>query len=88
MSKGTCQNFFRLHLCVCVCVSFLREEAEGDEEPEEAAHPRGVCTDGGYRRFSTAQGGTAPSREASQREETDARNPAGEHTNRLWDVLQ
>lgn len=70
-----------------VCVFFLRKETEDDEGAEEAAPPCSVFTDGGCRRFSTAQGHTPPSRQASQREETDAHHPPSEHTPPPWPVV-
>ena len=76
MSRGWCCDSFQLPNSSCVCVVSLRKEAEDEEEAEEAAPaPCSVCADGGCRRFSKVQGHPAPSRQASQRQETAARDP-------------
>lgn len=76
MSGGWCCDSFQLPNCPCVCVVSLRKEAEDDEEAEEAAPAScSVCADGGCRWFSKVQGHPEPSRQASRREETAARDP-------------
>lgn len=65
-------------MCVCVCVPACvhREEAQDDEGAEEAAPPCCVHADGDGG-FPASWACTAARPEASQREEADARRPAG-----------
>ncbi len=56
MNRGCATTVSNCTNILFVCVFFIRKEAEGDEEAEEAAPACRVRADGGCRRFSEVQG--------------------------------